>query len=306
MIFLNTSIVSDSLLVKSEKVAHMIQEGRFDDLLGKFLTWGIEFLAKLIIAIVIFFIGRWLIGIIRRSSDKVMQKREMEPALRSFLKNVLDTILYIALIILIINVVGKNTVSIAALIGSAGLAVGLAVKDNLANFAGGVMLLFNKPFKSSDFIEAQNLSGTVQSIGVLYTTLITFDNKTIHIPNGPLSTGNIVNYSTQPTRRVDIVASIEYGTDTQVVKDMLLDIANAHPLVLKTPEPFARMTQMNEHSLDFTLRVWTEQANFWTVTHDLNEEVYRQINERGLVVPFHQLTVHLSQPEEQAAQQIKK
>lgn len=295
MILLNlpTTAVSDSLIVKEDKVAKMIYEGRYDDLLDQFTTWSIEFLTKLVLAFVIFFIGRWIIKMIRRAAGRVMRKREMEATLRSFLKNVLDVLLYLALFVIIIRIVGKNTVSIAAIIGSAGLAVGLAVKDNLANFAGGVMLLFNKPFKTGDFIEAQNLSGTVQSIGILYTTLLTFDNKTIHIPNGPLSTGNIINYSTQTTRRVDILASIEYGTDTQVVKNMLLEIADAHPLVLKTPEPFARMTQMNEHSLDFTLRVWTEQTNFWTVTHDLNEEVYRQINERGLVVPFHQLTVHL-------------
>ena len=214
--------------------------------------------------------------------------------LKGFLKNLLDIFLFVLLIILIINVVGTQTVSLAALIASAGLAIGLAVKDNLANFAGGVMLLFNKPFKNGDYIEAQNLDGIVQNIGILYTTLTTYDNKTIYIPNGPLSTGNITNYSAQTTRRIDIVASIEYGTDVEIVNNMLLDIAKAHPLALKSPEPFARMTKMNDHSLDFTLRVWVKVNDYWSVTHDLNEEIYKQINEKGLVIPFRQLTVHLA------------
>lgn len=279
----------------------MIRDGRFEELGERSITWGIEFLGKLAIALLIFFVGKWIIGKIRKFADRIMSRRQMDIALKGFLKNLIEIFLFTLLIILIINIVGSQTVSLAALIASAGLAVGLAVKDNLANFAGGVMLLFNKPFKGGDYIEAQNLAGTVQSVGILYTTLTTADNKTIYIPNGPLSTGNILNYSTQTTRRVEVTTSIEYGTDAEVVKKMLLEIADRHPKVLKNPAPFARMTKMNDDAIDFTLRVWVESSDYWNVTYDLNEEIYKEVNARGLVIPYRQMTVHLANSTEQTA-----
>jgi small conductance mechanosensitive channel len=299
---LTTFISVDSTVVKTGgKVAEMIRDGRFEELGERSITWGIEFLGKLAIALLIFFVGKWIIGKIRKFADRIMSRRQMDIALKGFLKNLIEIFLFTLLIILIINIVGSQTVSLAALIASAGLAVGLAVKDNLANFAGGVMLLFNKPFKGGDYIEAQNLAGTVQSVGILYTTLTTADNKTIYIPNGPLSTGNILNYSTQTTRRVEVTTSIEYGTDTEVVKKMLLEIADRHPKVLKNPAPFARMTKMNDDAIDFTLRVWVESSDYWNVTYDLNEEIYKEVNARGLVIPYRQMTVHLANSTEQTA-----
>lgn len=299
---LTTFISVDSTVVKNGgKVAEMIRDGRFEELGERSITWGIEFLGKLAIALLIFFVGKWIIGKIRKFADRIMSRRQMDIALKGFLKNLIEIFLFTLLIILIINIVGSQTVSLAALIASVGLAVGLAVKDNLANFAGGVMLLFNKPFKGGDYIEAQNLAGTVQSVGILYTTLTTADNKTIYIPNGPLSTGNILNYSTQTTRRVEVTTSIEYGTDAEVVKKMLLEIADRHPKVLKNPAPFARMTKMNDDAIDFTLRVWVESSDYWNVTYDLNEEIYKEVNARGLVIPYRQMTVHLANSTEQTA-----
>lgn len=288
-----------------ETAANLIKEGRFEELLNTFITSTIEFAGKLLLAIIIFFVGRWLIKKMSTGMNRLMTRRGMDIALKSFLKNVFDILFYTLLIILIINIVGKQTVSLAALIGSVGLAIGLAVKDNLANFAGGVMLLMNKPFKGGDYIEAQDLAGTVKSVGILYTTLTTFDNKTLHIPNGPLSTGNITNYSTQETRRIDITASVDYGSDIEKVKQILLEIARNHPKVLTEPEPFARMIKMNESSLDFVLRVWVKSENFWAVTYDLNEEVYRQLTLNGLNIPFPQLTVHMAR-EKEASQTTEK
>src|SRR5690554_3144023 len=195
---------------------------------------------------------------------------------------------------ILINAVGVKTVSIAAIIGSVGLAVGLAMKDNLANFAGGVILLFNKPFKGGNYIEAQGVAGTVQSVGILYTTLTTFDNKTVHIPNGPLSTGNIINYSTQATRRVDLTVKVDYGSDVELVKRLLLGIAENHPQVLRDPEPSARMVKMNDSSIDFTLKVWAKGSDFWPVTFDLNEQAYEALVAHGLNIPFPQMTVHMA------------
>lgn len=298
--FLNTTLINDSLKIieKGEGITEMIKQGRLEAIGYNILTWSIDLAWKIFIAFVIFFIGRWLIGRIRKMTDKITTMQKMDSTLQGFMRNALDVFLYILLFIIIINVVGTKTFSIAALIGSAGLAIGLAVKDNLANFAGGVMLLFNKPFKVGDYIEAQSNAGTVKSIGILYTMMTTADNKTIYIPNGPLSTGTIINISTQPTRRVEIIVSIQYGTDVEIVKSMLIDIAKNHPNVLKSPEPFARMALMNEHSIDFKLRVWVKKSDFWPVTFDLNEEIYKQINEKKLVVPFKQLTVHLADKSE--------
>lgn len=295
-------VTSDSVIVQAvkradkstESISALIKQGRFDDVFDEIITWGITFAGKLLIALLIFFIGRWLIRKFLKFQRKIWAKRNMDETLRSFLDNLLSIAAYTALIILIINIVGAQTVSFAALVASAGLAIGLALKDNLANFAGGVMLLFNKPFKNGDFIEAQNLSGTVKAIGILYTTLTSADNKTIFIPNGPLSTGNIINYNTQITRRIDITVSVDYGSDVDKVKSILMDIMQKHAKILADPQPFARMIKMNDSSIDFSLRAWTKTADYWEVTYDLNEEIYNQLNAFGLNIPFPQMTVHIA------------
>jgi len=280
--------------VEKASTAELIKTGRSDDLFDQFITGSIDFLGKLLVALLIFYLGRWIIHRLAKLSGRVMERRVEDIALRSFLMNIFNITLFAILIMLIINIVGTKTVSIAALIGSVGLAVGLAVKDNLANFAGGVMLLLNKPFRGGNYIEAQGVGGTVQSIGILYTTLLTPENKTIHIPNGPLSTGNITNYSTQATRRVDLTVNVDYGSDVEQVKRLLLDIAEKHPQVLDEPAPFSRMVKMNDSSIDFVLRVWTLAGDFWPVTFDLNEQTYEALNAHGLNIPFPQMTLHMA------------
>ncbi len=279
---------------QSATTAELIKTGQLDELLDQFLTGSIDFIGKLLIALLIFYIGRWIIKQIDKVFKRTLNKRIDDIALRSFLTTLFNFALFAILIILIINIVGSRTVSLVALIGSIGLALGLAVKDNLANFAGGVMLLFNKPFKGGNYIEAQGVAGTVQSVGILYTTITTFDNKTIHIPNGPLSTGNIINYSTQPTRRVDLTVNVDYGSDVELVKQLLIDLAEKHPQVLKDPAPLSRMVKMNDSSIDFVLRVWTLSSDFWPVTFDLNEQAYDVLVKNGLNIPFPQMTVHLA------------
>jgi small conductance mechanosensitive channel len=280
--------------IEKASTAELVKTGRIDDLFNQLITGSIDFMGKLLVALLIFYLGRWIIHRLAKLSGRVMERRVEDIALRSFLMNIFNITLFAVLIIMIINIVGTKTVSIAALIGSVGLAVGLAVKDNLANFAGGVMLLLNKPFKGGNYIEAQSVAGTVQSIGILYTTITTFDNKTIHIPNGPLSTGNITNYSTQATRRVDLTVNVDYGSDVEQVKKLLLDIAEKHPKVLDDPAPFSRMVKMNDSSIDFVLRVWTLAGDYWPVTFDLNEQTYEALNANGLNIPFPQMTLHMA------------
>ena len=282
------------IVEQSPTAAELIKTGQFEELLDQFLTGSIDLLGKVVIALLIFYLGRWIIKQIVKVFKRMLNRRVDDIALRSFLMNILNIALFATLIILIINIVGTKPVSLVALIGSIGLAVGLAVKDNLANFAGGVMLLFNKPFRGGDYIEAQNVAGTVQSVGILYTTLTTFDNKTVHIPNGPLSTGNIVNYSTQATRRVDLTVNVDYGSDVELVKRLLLDIAEKHPQVLKEPAPLSRMVKMNDSSIDFVLRVWTLAGDYWPVTFDLNEQTYEALVAQGLNIPFPQMTIHMA------------
>ena len=282
------------IVEQSPTAAQLIKTGQFEELLDQFLTGSIDFLGKVLIALLIFYLGRWIIKQIDKVFKRMLNRKVDDIALRSFLMNILNIALFATLIILIINIVGSKTVSLVALIGSIGLALGRAVKDNLANFAGGVMLLFNKPFRGGDYIEAQSVAGTVQSVGILYTTLTTFDNKTVHIPNGPLSTGNIINYSTQATRRVDLTVNVDYGSDVELVKRLLLDIAEKHPQVLNDPEPSARMVKMNDSSIDFTLKVWAKGSDFWPVTFDLNEQAYDALVAHGLNIPFPQMTVHMA------------
>jgi small conductance mechanosensitive channel len=275
-------------------VPGLIEQGHFEELLNKFIHWCIEFGGKLLLAILIFVVGKWLIKQIKKMVKRIMARRNLDRTLQGFLKNLMDIFLYTILIILIINLIGTKTVSIAAIIASAGLAVGLAVKDNLANFAGGVMLLFNRPFNAGDLIEAQNLKGTVQSIGILYTQLVTFDSRRVYIPNGPLSTGNIINYTAEPSRRLEFVIGVDYGTNVDEVKGILSEIMDSHPKILKDPAPVVILREMKESSVEYALRFFTKNADYAEVNFHMNELVYNKLNEKGITIPFPQLTLHLA------------
>ncbi len=292
-----TSFIYSALLNNDASYAELIKQGELELILSKFITWLISFGIKVLIAFLLFFFGRFLIRKIRNLTGKLINKRVYDIALRGFLQSIITTLLYIFLIVFIINMIGKQPVSVAALIGSAGLAIGLAVKDNLSNFAGGVMILLNKPFKGGDYIKARDMEGTVQTIGILYTRLKTYDNKTIYIPNGPLSTGNIINFNTTDgLRRVDLVINLEYGTEVERVKKILLKIVDEHPKTLQEPKPFVRMTKMNDSSIDFACRAWVKVPDYWEVMYDLNETIYNKMNEEGLNIPFPQMTLHFAQP----------
>ena len=290
-------IASDSLRVNhfigsQSSIPEMIVSGHYRELLHSITTGIVSFGGKVLIAIVIFLIGRWIIKKIIKLENRFFKQTNVDCALSGFLSHLTSFILYIALIFLIISFVGIQTFSIAALIASAGLAIGLAVKDNLANFAGGVMLLFNKPFKGGDFIQAQSVEGVVESVGILYTVLHTFDKRTIYIPNGPLSTGNIVNLSEQPIRRVEADARVEYGVSVDEVRTALLSLVSKNDKILLDPEPLVRMMGMSETSIDFQLRVSTKYEDFWEVRFWLNETIYTELRNRGIGMPFTKMVMH--------------
>jgi small conductance mechanosensitive channel len=280
------------IINRDSPLAEMIIQGRYDDIINKVLMWLVSFGGKLLIAIAIFLIGRWIIKRVVRLESKIFRKVSWEPALKGFLLNLTKIALYVALFMLIIDFVGTKTFSLAALIASAGLAIGLAVKDNLANFAGGVMLLFNKPFKSGDYIQAQGLEGIVKTVAILYTILNTPDNKVIYIPNGPLSTGNIVNFTTQEMRRLDAIARVEFGTPVPLVKETLMGLIKNHNKILLDPAPVVRMTGISDTSVDFQLRVWTKVEDFWEVNFWLNEAIYTEFNNRGIGMPHTRMVIN--------------
>ena len=280
-------IQSDSITLHTSAeptFAELVKDGNFDQMLDNALTWGINLGAKIIIAFLIFFIGRFLILKISGVTTKILLRSNWDTVLKGFLISILQTTLFIVLFMVIINAVGVRTISIAAIIGAMGLAIGLAMKDNLANFAGGVMILLSKPFRGGDYIKALNLEGTVVSTGILHTILRTEDNKTVYIPNGPLSTGNITNNnSLDGTMRTEIVVNVKYGSDIDEVKNELVVIAREHPKVLIQPDPFARMTKINIANLEFTIRVWAAKEDLWNVNYDLTETIYKRLYEKGFI-----------------------
>jgi small conductance mechanosensitive channel len=293
---LQTIIPVDSLVVNAPLTfGELVKEGNINQILDNALTWSIELIIYIFVAILIFIIGRFIISKIVGFFNRVISKSSWDTVLKGFLRTVLQTFLYAVLFMIIINAVGVKTVSIAAIIASVGLAIGLAMKDNLANFAGGVMILLSKPFKGGDYITTQNLEGTVESIGILHTILRTGDNKTVYIPNGPLSTGNIINNrSMDGTLRTVIVINVDYGSNIDEVKSLLKDLAGSHPKVLKQPSPFARMTKINPTSLEFTVRVWAKSSDLWEVNHDLTELFYKKLYDKGMISSLQQVTVHMA------------
>lgn len=252
---------------------------------------------NLVIAALVFFIGRFIIKRIIMLVRKIMEKKNMDPSLFTFLDSLISITLNFVLAIAVIGILGIETSSFVALFASAGVAIGMALSGTMQNFAGGVMVLIFKPYKIGDYIEAAGFAGTVKEIQIFNTILITPDNQTIIIPNNSLSTSSMRNYSTATHRRVDIDVEVAYGTDAAKVREILEEIINDNPLILKEGAyaPAIPMTAMKGSSIEFQMRMWVESANYWGVKFDVTEKVYTVLTERGIEIPFQQLDVHLKQ-----------
>lgn len=237
---------------------------------------------KIIIAALVYFIGNWLIKFIRRSIKKLLSRKKIDPTVASFVYSFINAVLKAVLIISIVTILGLPATSLAAILAAAGLAVGMAMKDNLSNFAGGVMLLMNKPFRLGDRVVAQGQDGIVKEIGILYTVLLTGDARTVFLPNGPLSTGSIINYSTNRHRRIDISFNINYGTDIDVLKQSIQEVIDKNIKIQKDPAPFIGVTSVNNGNFDITMRVWVLNSDYGSVSIDLNESIYRVLSDRGI------------------------
>ena len=246
----------------------------------------LEYIPSVISATFILVAGLFLIGIVTKSSKRIMANRGVDITLQKFLGNLGSWILKILLFITVISQLGITTTSFAAIIAAGGLAVGLALQGSLANFAGGVLIMIFKPIKIGDFIEAQGQIGTVKEIEIFTTKLNTPDNKEIIIPNGALSNGNIVNYSTEATRRVDFTFSVDYASDIKKTKEILFGVLNSHPLVLKEPAIAVNLSELGDSSINFFTRGWVKKEDYWTVKFDVMEQVKEALDAAGIDIPY--------------------
>lgn len=264
-----------------------------DVLITKLTDLSVSLGSKLLIAIIVFFIGRWLIRKLIRIVVKIMEKKQVEASLFSFTKSLLNITLNFLFVIIIIGILGIETSSFIALFASAGVAIGMALSGTLQNFAGGVMILLFKPFKVGDFIEAQGQSGTVREIQIFNTIMATADNKIIIIPNGGLSTGIMKNYSKEENRRVDWEFGIAYGDSYDKAREVIASLLDSDPRVMKDPAYFIALTSLGQSSVNIVVRAWVKAPDFWAVYFDMNEKVYKTFARENINIPFPQMDVHI-------------
>ncbi len=251
---------------------------------------------KILASIAFVIIGLKLVRLLVKLLCGVKGFKKVEPSAQSFLRSFLSITLNTLIFITAAGILGVPTTSMLAVLGSAGLAVGLALQGGLANFAGGLMILIFKPFKVEDFIETQDKMGVVKEITIFYTTLNTIDNKKVIIPNGQVSNASVINYSAEPIRRVDLEFTVSYDSDIDKVKEILLDAANRHPLVRREPaEPFARLKEHADNALVFVMRAWVETPDYWTFYFDMMEGIKKEFDRQGITIPFPQMDVHLDE-----------
>lgn len=263
----------------TEKLFGISQE----DILSTLVEIGIN----LLIAVVIFIIGMRLAKFFSKMVVKILEKRDSDKGLITFMKGLVSGLIKVLTVITVFAQLGIEMTSFIAILGAAGLAIGMAFSGTLSNLAGGVMILIFKPFTVGDYIECQGEAGTVKEIQIFHTVLTTPDNKTIIVPNGPLYTGNITNYSMQPTRRVDFTFGFGYGEDFKLARDTVLEIVNSHEKVFKDPEPFVKLGSLGDSSVNLTVRIWCKKEDYWDIHFYVNEKVYEKFGGgvEGLSVP---------------------
>ena len=244
-------------------------------------------------ALIIFIVGRFVIKQLNRLFRKILERRKLEVSVQTFLESLVSLLLNLVLAFAVISKLGVETTSLAALLASAGVAVGMALSGNLSNFAGGLIILVFKPFKVGDYIDGpDDESGTVKEIQIFHTVLTTLDNRLIYVPNGLLSSNAITNYSRQETRRAEWVFGVEYGEDFDKVKAVLQRIIDNDPRILKDPAPLIALGALSASSVDIKVRAWAKTSDYWDVYFDMNKTVYETFNKEGIGFPFPQLTVH--------------
>ncbi len=253
----------------------------------------VEFAPKVLAAILIWIIGSWIIKMLMKGIKKAMTKANYDDSLKKFLLNLLSWIFKIVLILVVLGTMGVETTSFAAILAAAGLAIGMALQGSLGNFAGGVLIMTFKPFKIGDLIEAQGEIGVVKEIEIFTTKLTGLSNKEIIIPNGALSNGNIINYTTEGTRRVDLVFGVSYDADIKQTKEVLMNVLASNPKILKEPAPAVTVLELADSSVNFAVRPWSKAEDYWSVYFEVTENTKEALDAAGIEIPYpHSVEIH--------------
>ncbi|MBQ9191163.1 MAG: mechanosensitive ion channel [Bacteroidaceae bacterium] len=285
----STSVVPDV-----EKVAQNFAEGNvhWDQVISQLISWSLDAGKHILIAAVVYLIGHYLIKLLNYLLAGLLERRKVEVSVQTFVKSFVSILLQVLLIVTVVGALGVNTTSFAALLASFGVAIGMALSGNLQNFAGGIVILFLKPYKVGDWVEAQGTAGTVKAIQIFHTILMTADGKMIYIPNGSMSSGTITNYTLTPTRLAEWTIGIEYGEDVEKARRVALEIIKSDKRVKDDPAPVVWLKELNSSSVDLVIRCWVDNADYWGVMFENREKIYNRFNEEGIGFPFPQVTVH--------------
>lgn len=272
-----------------EKIANI----DYHALLQSLLSESVWILIKILIALAIYFIGRWVVRRILKLVDVAMQHRNVDISLRSFTRNTISTVFTLLLVLIVVSTLGVNVTSLIAVASAATLAIGMALSGTAQNFAGGVMILLMKPYRVGDYISAQGQSGTVRDIKLFSTVITTADNQTIYIPNNSIATAIIDNYSTADLRRVDWTVGISYGDDVDVARRAILELLEADPRVERSPAPVVWVAALADSAVNLSVRAWVKNADYWNIFFEYNEKMYKTLPEKGIGFPFPQMDVHV-------------
>ncbi|CAK7074665.1 MAG: Small-conductance mechanosensitive channel [Parabacteroides sp.] len=265
---------------------------KLEKVINSLISQGADLGWTIIKALLVFIIGRFVINLINKLVKRVLSKRDIDASVKTFVGSLVNVILTILLIISVVGALGVQTTSFAALLASAGVAIGMALSGNLANFAGGLVILLFKPYKVGDYIESQGVGGTVKEVQIFHTILTTADNKVIYIPNGSLSSGVVTNFSNQATRRVEWIIGIDYGEDFEKAKSVIENLLNGDERILKDPAFLIALHALADSSVNVVVRAWVNSGDYWNVYFDMNKAIYETFNAQGIDFPFPQLTVH--------------
>lgn len=286
------SKVQAELVAVAEKISNSSTEELLAELVDKAVLFGLKVMA----AIAIYLIGAWLIRKLKKLIGKIFERKNTDAAIASFVQSIISIALTVVLIIITVGTLGIDTTSIAALLAGGGMAIGLALNGTVQNFAGGIMILVFRPFKSGDYILAQGFEGIVTEVNIVSTKLTTVDNKCVVIPNGSLSNGTINNFSQNDIRRLSWNVDVEYGSSSDLTKEVMLELMKNDKRILTTADgapadPFVALSELSSSSVKFVMRAWVRSENYWDVNFDMNESIYKELPKKGIMFPYQKLDV---------------
>ncbi len=288
-LILPDSVQKANLAKAVEKIATL----DYHEVLQTMLSEAVWIVIKIVIALAIYFLGRWIVRRVVRLIDVAMERRKVDISLRSFMRNTVRVVFSLILVLIVVQTLGVNVTSLIAVFSAATLAIGMALSGTAQNFAGGVMILMMKPYRVGDYISAQGQSGTVREIKLFSTVITTTDNQTIYIPNNAIATAIIDNYTTAEQRRVDWTVGISYGDDVDVARETILAMLAADARILRETAPVVRVAALADSSVNLTVRAWVANADYWDVFFEYNERFYKELPKAGINFPFPQMDVHV-------------